>query len=55
MILRERIDIPAEKTFDICIIGAGASGLTIASDFAGGRVSVCVLESGGGRCDPNGQ
>ncbi len=47
MILRERIDIPAEKTFDICIVGAGASGLTIASDLAGGRVSVCILESGG--------
>lgn len=47
MILRERIDIPAEKTFDICIVGAGASGLTIASDLAGSRVSVCMLESGG--------
>ncbi|AHK45141.1 hypothetical protein ASD02_29585 [Ensifer sp. Root1252] len=52
MILRERIDIPADKTFDICIVGAGASGLTIASDFAGGRVSVCVLESGGADAIP---
>ncbi len=33
--------------FDVCIVGAGASGLTIASALAGKRVRVCVLESGG--------
>ncbi|OAP39804.1 hypothetical protein AU381_09625 [Sinorhizobium glycinis] len=35
--------------FDVCIVGAGASGLTIASVLAGKPIRVCVLESGGDR------
>jgi len=32
---------------DVCVIGAGAAGITIAREFAGTRHSVVVLESGG--------
>lgn len=31
---------------DICIIGAGAAGITLAREFAESRTSVCVLEAG---------
>ncbi len=32
---------------DLCIIGAGPAGITIAREFIGTGVRVCVLESGG--------
>jgi len=32
---------------DICIIGAGAAGITIAREFIGSSFKVCLLESGG--------
>jgi len=32
---------------DICIIGGGAAGITIARELAGGQPKVCLLESGG--------
>lgn len=32
---------------DICIVGAGAAGITLAQEFIGSSVAVCVLESGG--------
>jgi len=32
---------------DICIIGAGAAGITIAREFTGGSTQVALLESGG--------
>ena len=32
---------------DLCIIGAGAAGITLARKFSGSGVRVCVLESGG--------
>jgi choline dehydrogenase-like flavoprotein len=31
---------------DVCIIGAGAAGLTLARELSGSRLSVCLLESG---------
>jgi choline dehydrogenase-like flavoprotein len=34
---------------DVCIIGAGAAGIALAREFAGGSTRVCVLESGGFR------
>ena len=40
-------DLPVTLSFDICIVGAGASGLTIASNFVDGYRVVGVLESGG--------
>src|SRR4051794_26384285 len=32
---------------DLCIVGSGPAGLTIAGEFAGSAVSVLILESGG--------
>lgn len=32
---------------DVCIIGAGAAGITIAREFIGQKFQVCLLESGG--------
>jgi choline dehydrogenase-like flavoprotein len=32
---------------DVCIVGAGAAGITLAREFVGGPVRVAVLESGG--------
>ena len=37
---------------DICVIGAGAAGITLASELTDGRQSVIVLESGGLEFDP---
>src|SRR6266478_3450632 len=37
----------ATLTADICIIGAGAAGITMAMELADGRSDVLVLESGG--------
>ncbi len=41
--------LPAGEVIDtqICIIGAGAAGITIAQEFAGNGTQVCLLESGG--------
>ena len=40
---------------DVCIIGAGAAGIALAREFAGRRLDVVVLESGGLRADPETQ
>ena len=32
---------------DLCVIGAGAAGITIAREFAGRPIRVCLVESGG--------
>jgi choline dehydrogenase-like flavoprotein len=32
---------------DVCIVGAGAAGITLAREFIGKRFRVCLLESGG--------
>jgi choline dehydrogenase-like flavoprotein len=37
---------------DLCIIGAGAAGLTIAQLFLGSSKSVCIVESGGRAYEP---
>jgi choline dehydrogenase-like flavoprotein len=36
---------------DICIIGAGAAGITLGLALADTRLSVCILESGGFELD----
>lgn len=36
---------------DLCIIGSGPAGLTIAKEFAGTRIDVVILESGGSNTD----
>lgn len=42
-------NVPSESTVttDLCIIGAGAAGITLAREFIGTSVRVAVLESGG--------
>ncbi len=42
-------DIPDGSTIttDICIIGAGAAGVTLGCELAGSGLDVCILESGG--------
>jgi choline dehydrogenase-like flavoprotein len=40
---------------DLCIIGAGAAGITLALECAGGPFRVCLLESGGFEPDPETQ
>jgi choline dehydrogenase-like flavoprotein len=46
--------IGADSTIDaqICVVGAGPAGLTIASHFENSPFSVCIVESGGLALDP---
>jgi len=46
---------PREFAADLCIIGSGAAGLSIAQNFAQTRFSVCLVESGGLRYEPDTQ
>ena len=41
------IDDGAELEADVCVVGGGAAGITIARELATHRVNVCLLESGG--------
>ncbi|HET7585377.1 MAG TPA: GMC family oxidoreductase [Gemmatimonadaceae bacterium] len=45
----------AELAADVCIVGAGAAGLTLAGALDGTSLSVCVIESGGMEPDPDTQ
>jgi len=38
---------PDDYQCDVCIVGAGPAGITIATAFARSRFSICMLESGG--------
>jgi choline dehydrogenase-like flavoprotein len=40
---------------DVCIVGAGAAGITVARELVGQPFRVCVLESGGFEADPDTQ
>ena len=40
---------------DVCIVGAGAAGITLARDLAGGSLRIAVFESGGFDFDPETQ
>ena len=40
-------DVDSNLEADLCIIGAGAAGITIAREFDGSRQTVLLLESGG--------
>ena len=44
-----------EISTDVCIVGAGTAGLTLAREFAGQKFRVCLLESGGLKPDPETQ
>ena len=50
-------DLPdsARIDTDLCIIGAGAAGITLALQFAGGSRDVVLLESGGRTLEPDTQ
>ncbi len=52
MLLQAR-DLPAGSTLeaDLCIVGAGAAGITLARAFAGKGLQVALLESGGREFD----
>jgi choline dehydrogenase-like flavoprotein len=41
------LDDNSTISVDLCIIGAGAAGITIAREFAGLPIQVCLLEAGG--------
>ncbi len=47
-------DVPAltQLQCDLCIIGSGAAGISVAREFIGTPVTVFVLEGGGDRPDP---
>jgi len=49
--------LPGRKEIqtDICIVGAGTAGITLAQEFIGAKFSVCLLESGGPRAEPETQ
>jgi choline dehydrogenase-like flavoprotein len=50
-----RLPDPAVIDVDICIIGAGAAGITLARELAGSRARVCLLEAGGLNSDRGAQ
>jgi hypothetical protein len=41
------LDSNSALTADICIVGAGAAGITVASELDGSSQAVCLIESGG--------
>ncbi|HLZ70245.1 MAG TPA: GMC family oxidoreductase [Dehalococcoidia bacterium] len=45
----------ATLSADVCIIGAGPAGITVARELAGARLRVCLLESGGLDADDGAQ
>lgn len=55
--LRQAHDIPRDTLLerDVCIVGAGAAGITLARELRGTNRSVCLLESGGLSGDPQTQ
>jgi choline dehydrogenase-like flavoprotein len=50
-------NVPADSTIeaDLCIVGAGAAGITLAREFIGSPQKVVLLESGGEDPDPDTQ
>jgi choline dehydrogenase-like flavoprotein len=43
----ETLEKGTTLSFDVCIVGSGAAGLTIAHELQQSKLSVCVLEGGG--------
>src|SRR5262245_43525064 len=39
------------RNYDVCIVGAGAEGITLARALKSERASICLLESGGFESD----
>lgn len=55
--LRDAREVPrgSEIEADICVVGAGAAGITLALELRGSGLQVCLLESGGLQRDPRTQ
>jgi choline dehydrogenase-like flavoprotein len=51
----EEFENRASISSDICIVGSGAAGITIAKEFLGTRHTVVILESGGLEAEPETQ
>lgn len=49
------IESGSVREADLCIVGAGAAGITLARELAGGPLKVVLLESGGFDDDPDSQ
>ncbi|NQU65776.1 MAG: GMC family oxidoreductase [SAR324 cluster bacterium] len=47
LISGQQVSENAEFSFDLCIIGAGAAGISIARVFNRSHINTCLLESGG--------
>jgi len=49
------LDIQEDKTWsaDVCIMGAGVAGITLANEFAQKGLTVCILDAGGEAFDEN--
>jgi choline dehydrogenase-like flavoprotein len=47
LIETRELDSAADRVTDVCVIGAGAAGITLARALTGAGIGVCVLESGG--------
>ena len=47
--LRDALTFPDNSALDadVCIIGAGAAGITIARELIGAPLTACLMESGG--------
>ncbi|HZJ71425.1 MAG TPA: FAD-dependent monooxygenase, partial [Planctomycetota bacterium] len=39
-------DAPELPEYDVCVVGTGPAGATLASELAGSGLRLCVLESG---------
>ncbi len=56
MIIDALRDLDADRIdADLCIVGAGAAGITLAREFVGTKIQVCLLESGDLEPDPETQ
>ncbi len=51
----ERVPDGSWLRTDLCVVGAGAAGISLARELAGGPFDVVVLESGGLESDPSAQ
>ncbi|WP_017655206.1 GMC oxidoreductase [Fortiea contorta] len=49
--------LPVDQVIEteVCIVGAGPAGITLAREFIGQKTKVCVVESGGEEVDPQTQ
>jgi choline dehydrogenase-like flavoprotein len=55
-LIRELSEVLGEElaTYDVCVVGSGPAGMTLAAELAAAGRSVCVLESGTRRPTPHG-